>query len=137
MSLSLGLSFCIREMPIFGHFSMKALVAIHSFLVPNNGLQASGLSLDCKRYPDQQQRCYAEQKKREEKRKCGNDVLFSANKGCVIGTCNPSSLCFFFLYPQFLLDVTIRYAVKLNLVFKFTIGFIPLCSMVTLSWTAM
>lgn len=39
------LSLCIHEMPLFGHFSVKACSAIHSFLVPNNGLQASGLSL--------------------------------------------------------------------------------------------
>lgn len=33
-----------HEMPIFGHFSMKAHSASHSFPISNNGLHASRLS---------------------------------------------------------------------------------------------
>ena len=65
LSVSLSLSLSLHEMPIFGHFAMKACFAIHSFLVPNNGLQANGLSLLCGCSPDQQCRSEMEQKEGE------------------------------------------------------------------------
>ena len=56
MSPSPGLSLHIHKLPIFGHFSTKPCCASHSFLLPNNGQRASGLSLGWSCSPDQQRR---------------------------------------------------------------------------------
>lgn len=54
-----------HEMPIFGHFSMKAHSASHSFPISNNGLHASRLSA-LLQLPDHQ--WYLPGGKKEEKR---------------------------------------------------------------------
>lgn len=104
--LSLRLSLCIHEMPIFGHFSMKACFAIHSFLVPNNGLQASGLSVGSSCSPDQQQWSHMEKEQGKEW-KWRNYRLFSTNKGDLMEAWWEIERIRLF-YSNFLFDVKIR-----------------------------